>query len=134
MKKCEISCQICSFIINKNTIIINNISWNILQELSHESTNVVYAIICVKENCLKFYIGETEREFLLRLKEHLGYIQNKNLNQPTGRHFNQNDHTIYDMRAIVLEKVKKSCELYRKEREKYFIRKFNATHDGLNKK
>ena len=47
----------------------------------------------------------------------------------------QNDpgHSLADLRVTILEQVKKKCILYRKEREEYFIRKFNTVHEGINK-
>ena len=41
-------------------------------------------------------------------------------------HFNESGHSLADMKMIILEKVKKNDELYRKECEHYFIRKFNT--------
>ena len=40
-----------------------------------------------------------------------------------GEHFNQRGHTIEDL-TVILEKVKTMDTEYRKEREKYLIRKF----------
>ena len=41
-------------------------------------------------------------------------------------------HSLADINMVILEKVKKNDELYRKEREHYFIRKFNTYYKGLN--
>ena len=35
-----------------------------------------------------------------RISEHRGYIQHKDMNQPTGRHFNSRGHKLSDMCAI----------------------------------
>ena len=67
------------------------------------------------------------------MSQHRGYVNNRNLNQPTGYHFNQPGHSISDMRITVLEKVKHKDELYRREREKYFINKFDTFKNGMNK-
>ena len=42
------------------------------------------------------YVGETGREFKMRLKEHLGYVRNSKLNEPTGLHFNLPEPTSSD--------------------------------------
>ena len=42
-------------------------------------------------------------------------------------------HSLSDMTVTVLEKVKTSDDMYRKEREKYFIRTFNTYYRGLNR-
>ena len=78
------------------------------------------------------YIGETDRTMRERFQEHKTYVNQKKLNKPTGEHFNSPGHTISNMTIIILEKVKVSDTLYRKEREKYLIRKFNSYYNGMN--
>ena len=79
------------------------------------------------------YIGETKRIMKFRFAEHRGYVTNQILSTPTGEHFNLPGHSIADMNMLILEKVRSQDDLYRKEREKYFIRKFNTYYRGLNK-
>ena len=79
------------------------------------------------------YVGETKRMLKFRLADHRGYINNQDETQATGKHFNSPGHSLADLSITVLEKVKKSDDLYRKEREKYFIRKFNTFYRGLNR-
>ena len=38
------------------------------------------------------------------------------------------------MKMTIIEQVKKDCDLYRKEREEYFIRKLDTYNKGMNKK
>ena len=52
-----------------------------------------------------------------RISEHRGYIQHKDMNQPTGRHFNSRGHKLSDMCAIILEKVYSTDDLLREGRE-----------------
>ena len=77
--------------------------------------------------------GETDRKLKERFSEHKGYVNNKILNQPTGQHFNLPGHSIANMTITIVEKVRKPESLYRKEREKYHIRKFNTYYEGMNK-
>ena len=98
------------------------------------SFNIVYALKCKKENCGKTYIGETKRYLKSRLDDHRGYIVNSLTSKATGEHFTQPGHSLADLQVTVLEQVKKNNTLYRKEREEYFIRKFNTFHNGINKK
>ena len=77
------------------------------------------------------YVGETRRILKFRFAEHRGYVNNQE-DTPTGEHFNSPGHSLADMTVTILEKVKSSDDLYRKEREKYFIRKFNTFYKGLN--
>ena len=79
------------------------------------------------------YIGETKRIMKFRLAEHRGYVTNQILSTPTGEHFNLPGHSLADLNMVILEKVRSQDDLYRKEREKYFIRKFNTYYRGLNK-
>ena len=78
------------------------------------------------------YVGETKRIVKFRFAEHRGYVNNHD-ETPTGEHFNQPGHSLSDMTLTVLERVKSSDDMYRKEREKYFIRKFNIYYKGLNR-
>ena len=53
-----------------------------------------------------------------RFAEHRGYVNNKELDKPTGHHFNQPGHDISNMQVTILQKLKGNCnELYGKERE-----------------
>ena len=91
-------------------------------------------IECDKQNCKQRYIGETERTLNERFTEHKGYVKNKHLNQATGSHFNEPGHGLENMKVIIIEKSKQTNEPFRKEREKFFIQKFNTFKSGLNKK
>ena len=73
------------------------------------------------------YIGETKRVLKFRLDDN-------DVNNATGSHFNQPGHCLADLSVTILEQVKKYNDSYRKEREEYFIRKFNTFHNGINKK
>ena len=79
------------------------------------------------------YVGETKRILKYRFAEHRGYVNNRDESQATGEHFNLPGHSVSDMTVTILEKVKSDDDMYRKEREKYFIRKFNTFYKGLNK-
>ena len=78
-------------------------------------------------------IGETEREFKQRIYDHLGYARNQKIHHATGYHFNLPGHGKENMKFKIIEKVKKDDETSRKERERYFIDKFNTFHAGINK-
>ena len=79
------------------------------------------------------YVGETKRIMKFRFAEHRGYVNNGDVSQPTGQHFNSQGHSIADMYVLILEQVRSSDPLYRREREKYFIRKFNTFYNGMNR-
>ena len=88
---------------------------------------------CQKDKCQQRYIGSTGRQFKYRLAEHRGYISNQVISKATGAHFNLPGHCLASMKATILERVKYNNESYRMEREKYFIKKFNTFHEGMNK-
>ena len=96
-------------------------------------SNCVYLIQCKKENCKKVYIGETKRIMKFRFAEHRGYANNQDVTQATGEHFTSSGHSVTDMSILILEQVRSTDDIYRREREKYFIRKFNTYHKGLNR-
>ena len=89
---------------------------------------------CDKEKCQQKYIGETGRFFKNRLDEHRGYINSKDESQPSGAHFNLPGHSLANLKATIIEQVLKNEEDYRKEREHFYINKFNTFYDGMNKK
>ena len=62
------------------------------------------------------------------------YIKFKDFSQPCGRHFNQRGHVLSDMTATILEKVYSNDKLLRGERKSMWIRNFNSTNRGLNRK
>ena len=133
MSKCnEQNCTACPFIIEGKEIKINGIQWKIKRRLNCRSYNVIYAIICQKDNCKHAYIGETKQMLKSRLAQHRGYVQNNT--EATGQHFNLPGHSLADLRVIIIEQVKKSDTQYRKEREEYHIRRFNTLHKGINRK
>ena len=89
---------------------------------------------CQKANCKEpRYVGETKRLLKHRLAEHKGYVNNKITSQATGAHFNSPGHTLSDLKIMILELVKYRDTAYRKEREEYFIKKFNTFYEGMNK-
>ena len=127
------NCTACPYIKECKSVKINGIDWKINQQFNCKSYNIVYAILCTKENCKETYIGETKRLLRVRLDNHRGYM-NKLIHNATGTHFNQPGHTLTNVQFVALEQIKKNSDLYRKEREEYFIRKFNTVMKGLNRK
>ena len=117
---------------------MKNKIWRLDKKYNCENYNIIYMIECNKDNChikgnKSRYIGETKRSLKKRLSEHIGYIVNKMTNYPTGKHFNLPGHTVANVNITILEKVRYKNNEYRKEREKYFIRKFNTFYKGMNK-
>ena len=78
-------------------------------------------------------MGEIERKIKERIKEHLGYAKNNKLTFATGEHFNMPGHSFKNMKFTVIEQIRKEDIVYRQEREKYHIKKFNTFYDGINR-
>ena len=133
MKKCG-NCVVCTYIKEGKSIKTINGDWKITKRVDCNTKNVIYLLECDKNNCNDKYVGETERNFKERVKEHLGYARNFKLNQPSGLHFNLPGHNLHNMKFTIIEKVRSNDPLYRREREKYHIDKLNTYHAGMNKK
>ena len=69
-----------------------------------------------------------------RFSEHPGYVTNQNITKATGHHFNLPGHKVSDMTVTIIEKKHSRDELFRKEREKLFIKKMNTRYKGINRK
>ena len=80
------------------------------------------------------YIGTSKYTAQTRLSQHAGYIRNKNLSQPTGKHFNSRGHSLTDLSFVILERVMSDDILLREERESHYIRTFNTKYKGMNRK
>ena len=89
-------------------------------------------IECNISKCKEVYIGETHKQLYSRICKHLGYIRTKKTYKTTGHHFNKPGHSMANVSVTILEKIYKQEWQYRKEREKYLIRKFNSFYCGLN--
>ena len=133
MKKCGQNCTVCPYIKECKSVKINGIEWKINRTLNCKSFNVVYAIICTTGNCKKTYIGETKRLLRIRLDNHRGYVNNF-IHNATGSHFNHAGHSLANVQIVALEQIKKNYDAHRKERDEYFILKFNTAHKGINRK
>ena len=133
MKKCG-KCTVCPYVENLKIVKSSNDKFNfhLSSAVSCNTSNVIYAIKCSK--CNQQYIGQTGRMFKDRLREHLGYIRNCNLSEPTGHHFNLPGHNLSMLKATIVEKCKTNSKMYRETREEFFIQKFPTKFKGMNRK
>ena len=131
-KKCN-NCSICPYVNNCKVVKSSATNFNaeIQQEVTCQTRNVIYCITCKK--CNMQYVGETGRVAKDRFREHIGYVENKQLEKATGWHFNQRGHSVSDMEFAVIEKIFSQDPGVRKERESLFIKNFNSKHKGINK-
>ena len=135
VKKCNRNnCTACPYLREGQNITINGTQWRFKKKMDCNSYNVVYAILCKKDNCKQIYLGETKRMLKFRLADHRGYVVNQDTTTATGLHFNLPGHSLADLSVTPIEQVRKNDTVYRKEREEFHIRRFNTLHKGLNRK
>ena len=133
MKKFGTGCTSCAYIKEGNKFRINGTEGKVNKSFDCKTYNCVYAIFCQKDKCQKVYIGETKRMLQSRIAEHRGYVTQHMTDKSNGHHFNTPGHSLSDMKVTVIEKSKRRGTEYRKEREHYFIRKFDTFYNGLNR-
>ena len=117
MKKCG-NCVVCPYVKEGNQVKSKTKTWNLVKPFNCVTKNVVYFIECQKERCKNgdkyIYIGETGKQIETRIRQHLGYIRNKEIRQSTGSHFNKQGHSQDDMKFTVLKQSKSLDIVYRK--------------------
>ena len=132
MKRCGKMCTACPYIKEGRNIKINQKeTWKINKNVNCETPNIVYLIECQK--CKERYIGESKRPLKYRLADHRGYVSNLHTDKATGAHFNLPGHDLSHLTITIIEKQKNENDIYRKERERYFINKYNTYYKGMNK-
>jgi hypothetical protein len=65
--------------------------------------NLVYMLTCT--TCYQQYVGQTKRQFKIRIGEHLADIRHKR-ETPVALHFNRELHTVNSVRCEILESLK----------------------------
>ena len=134
MKKCTKHCHACPNIHDRKSVKPGTYTWSINDQVDFNIKNTIYLIQCNKDYCREnYYIGESEREINERISEHRGYIYRKETQHATGAHFNQPGQLLSNMKVTVLEKVKSIDPIYRKERDKFHMRKFKTFYKGRDR-
>ena len=134
MAPCKKACTACPYVDRGRKVKIDSENtWSINREVNCETFNCIYMIQCKKNNCEERYIGQTKRIIKFRIADHRGYITNQVLSRATGSHFNLPGHSLADLKFTILEQVRYNNEDYRREREIYFINKFNTFYQGINR-
>ena len=96
-----------------------------------DTRNVIYLISCAKCNKAQ-YVGQTQNSLRERFYLHRSHI-NKNVGTPLTLHFNDSNHTLEDMRCIVIESVNRFSLDERLKRESFWISKLKTIFPyGLN--
>ena len=126
-------CTICTqHLVQTNTFTSSKTSetFHIRHHMTCETSNVVYLLYCTR--CNTQYVGETKNTLKQRF-----YLHRSNINKNTGtlvtKHFNQNSHSLTDLRCIAIEKQHNNNHTQRLAREAFWIKKLQTLHPyGLN--
>ena len=95
------------------------------------TSNVVYLIEC--RRCAIQYVGETENALRVRLTGHRSDIKHRRIEKPVAKHFSLPDHSMEDLKIMVIEKIHREDGEYRKQKESRWIEMIRSrTPDGLN--
>ena len=135
-KTCGRACILCRYIpndgIKHHKCYQTGIIYNINIPVKCTTTNVIYKISC--KRCPEWvYIGETGQRFCERFTAHRGYVNRKEMDKPTGCHFNKKGHNILDMTPIIIEEVRpKNDPNLRLIRESYWITLYQSVEFGAN--
>ena len=111
----------------------NNTVVQLNSTLSCASTNVVYCLLCGKDNCQQIYIGQTKRQLKERFGEHKTSVR-ANSKCAVSEHFNGPGHSLHDMQIMAIEKVFTPDQKILEKRESLWINKLEAEYYGLNRK
>ena len=108
-------------------------TFKIKQHLTCDSSNVIYLLFCSKCKQAQ-YVGETKNTLKTRFYMHRNHIkQNTGTCTLVTRHFNQPNHTVTDMKCIVIEQIEGKSGTIRQSREKKWMDRLQTvTPKGLN--
>lgn len=129
-KKCTKRTTCCSCKQHGTSTFIQRLTCD--QQLSCQSTFVVYLIQCQNQNCRMKYVGQTRRALKKRISEHLRLIRNNDTSALIHPHFNLKcslDH----FRCMPIDKGSSQEDLY--DREAFWINTLNTMEpNGLNRR
>ena len=133
--ECGKNCSVCPLMMRTDKLQSSDKKkeFNIGCHIDCESENIIYAIFCTA--CDRtVYVGETNRRLKDRIIEHRSNIKTgKDLS--VSNHFSLKGHNLRDVRVIGVEKSRKKSDIYRKEREKLWMKLLHTVKpDGLNDK
>ncbi|OCT67969.1 hypothetical protein XELAEV_18039265mg [Xenopus laevis] len=95
------------------------------------SSNVVYIITCTRRSTGGIYIGKTEQKLRTRMNHHRHKINTKSCDTPGGQHFYSQNHSLQDMKVLILKRNFKN-EWERNIYEFKCMELFNSLRQGHN--
>ena len=93
--------------------------------------NMLYLIEC-KQYAIQ-YIWETETALRIRSTGHWSDIKHRKIVKPVAKHFFLPDHSMDDLKVMVIEKIHRKDSEYRKQKESHWIEMIQSqTPDAVN--
>ena len=89
---------------------------------------VVYGLYSAKTEQL-VYVGKTVQPLSTRIQAHIRHIRKGEANTKLVKFFNSGDHSVDDLRAVVLEKVPHENLVWR---EMYYVKEYDTKNSGAN--
>ena len=106
-------------------------SFNIRECMTCTTSGIIYLLYCAKCKYAQ-YTGETQNSLKTRFYLHRSEI-NRNKGTHVTEHFNQADHSVDDLRCIIIEKVYSNTLTRRLRRENFWMNKLQTVYPlGLN--
>ena len=120
-------CTACPYIAEgKSSKIDEKNTWNIEKHMSCNTYNSIYLLECNKR---KLY-AKIYWNFQAAAQVSPG--PSPRLYFKPGAHFNLPGNSLAHLSVTILEQTRNNSENYRKEQEKYFIRRFDTHNNGIN--
>ena len=110
----------------------SNYQVELREKFDCNTENIIYCIECKVPRCKHIqYIGKTSDPLKVRFGSHHSNV-NLQKDQAISNHFNSPGHSISDMTITIIEKIYNKIPLFLREREKFYMTKFNTRLGALN--
>ena len=132
--RCDKQCITCRLHVVEGKTFSSNQTGDIFtvrEGMTCETAGIIYLLFCGKCKGVQ-YVGETKNSLRKRF-----YLHRSNINENTGTHvtshFNEDDHSLSDLRCSMIEKVYSNTTDQRLKREKFWIKILQTVFlSGLN--
>ena len=133
--KCDAKCIICKEHLAEGLTFRSQATgetFTLRDRVSCETSSLVYLLYCDRHCPHSQYVGRTKNTLKQRFYVHRTHI-NKNTGTHVTEHFNQPNHTLQNMKCLVIEKVYSRDVGDMEKRESFWMKKLKTVFpDGLN--
>jgi len=128
-------CKTCSMILPESTKVVSHTtkaSFPLQVSASCKTSDIIYLLQC--RRCSAQYVGETGQPLHARLNSHRSDVKHRRTHEkPVAVHYTSHNHTVEDMKVLVLECMRQRDPVLRKIHEAQWIRKLASIQPhGLN--